>query len=114
MTLKVPLVTLRVLLGHLVGTFLRLLKAVLPIRSGKPDFGPDPYLLAKTGLEMVWFLPNSLDFQKICVLMHILITFSMLLYWSEKSISGQIFFFVIGRILGLLGLIYSVEALHFV
>ena len=59
MTLKVPLVTLRVLLGHLVGTFLRLLKAVLPIRSGKPDFGPDPDLLAKTGLEMVWFLPKS-------------------------------------------------------
>ena len=37
---------------------------MLPIRSGFPDFGPDPDFLAKTGPEMVWFLPKSPDLQK--------------------------------------------------
>ena len=31
---------------------------MLPIRSGFPDFGPDPDFLVKSGPEMVWFLPK--------------------------------------------------------
>ena len=37
---------------------------VLPIRSGFPDFGPDPDFLAKTGPEMVWFLQKNPDLKK--------------------------------------------------
>ena len=57
-----------------------LLGPLWPIRSGTPDFGLDQEFLAKTGQELVWFLPKVWIFRKRCFYIG-----------KKKPFSGQIF-----------------------
>ena len=65
--------------------------AVLPIRSGNPDLGPDPDFSAKNSPEIVRFSPKSPDFKK-----NMCLTLTFITFYQDMSgnKSPYIYFFL--------------------